>query len=154
MKNIKDNEDSDFLCEALPFGIIEFTFEKQPKVTYITSKMKALLGVSEGSESDYELYANDVFLLLPMEERQRFSDYLNRVSVSDSPVAGEFTLLRFDGSKGSFLCYTVKKEEEDGAFFKSVLIDVTESLKEKAEAENRQYLKALTDVYDKIFRYD
>lgn len=154
MKNIKDNEDFDFLCEALPFGIIEFTFEKQPKVTYITSKMKALLGVSEGSESDYELYANDVFLLIPMEERQRFSDYLNRVSVSDSPVAGEFTLLRFDGSKGSFLCYTVKKEEEDGAFFKSVLIDVTESLKEKAEAENRQYLKALTEVYDKIFRYD
>lgn len=154
MKNIKDNEDFEFLCEALPFGIIKFSCEKQPKVIYITSGMKKLLQIPEDSESDYELYENDIFLLIPMEERKKFSAYLNKVSSSSSPVSGEITILRFDGSKGLFLCYTLKSEDEDGGFFKSVLIDVTENRREKAEMENRRYLKALTEVYDKIFRYD
>ena len=154
MKNIKDNEDFEFLCEALPFGIIKFSCEKQPKVIYVTSGMKKLLQIPEDSESDYELYENDIFLLIPMEERKKFSAYLNKVSSSSSPVSGEITILRFDGSKGLFLCYTLKSEDEDGGFFKSVLIDVTENRREKAEMENRRYLKALTEVYDKIFRYD
>ena len=49
-------------------------------------------------EADYiEMYRNNLFLLIPVEERQRFSVYLNRVYKAGVPVAGEMSVLRFNG---------------------------------------------------------
>lgn len=93
MKN--ENTDLHFLNETVPCGFLRYTCEKQPRITYINSKMIELLRFPEvtDGEMDYlELYKSNIFLMIPMEERRRFSKYLNRVFSADTPIAGRYDL--------------------------------------------------------------
>ncbi len=147
--------DLQFLNETIPCGFLRYTCEKQPKITYINQKMIEFLRFPEtqDGELDYlELFKSNIFLMIPMEERRRFSKYLNRVYSADAPVAGEMTLLRCDGTRAYVFGWVTKIVNEDGtAEFQSVCMDVTERHQVKKASETKRYLKALTDVYDKIF---
>ena len=101
-KSIVSNNNLSFLNDTVPCGFIKYTCEKQPRITYINKNMLDLLhfsGKKDGEADYYEMYKNNLFLLIPIEERHRFSVYLNKVYRAGAPVAGEMTLLRFDGSR-------------------------------------------------------
>lgn len=154
----KENNDLQFLSETIPCGFIKYTCEKQPKVTYINTQMMDFLHFPEqrNGELDYsELYKDNIFLMIPMEERRRFALFLNRVYSADVPIAGEMTLLRCDGTRAHMFGWVTKCTNEQGKEeFQSVCMDVTERYQAKRENETKRYIKALTDVYDKIFEYD
>lgn len=154
----KENSDLKFLNEIIPCGFLKYTCEKQPRVTYINQTMINMLRFPEtkAGELDYiELFKSNIFLMIPMEERRRFSMYLNRVFSADTPIAGEMTLLRCDGTRAYVLGWVTKCVNEDGtAEFQSVCMDITDRHKEKKNTETKRYLKALTDVYDKIFEFN
>lgn len=154
----KENEKLHFLNETVPCGFLKYTCEKNPKITYINEQMIKMLRFPEvkDGESDYlELYKENIYLNIPMEERRRFSKYLERVYTENAPIAGEMTVLRCDGTKAYVFgwvtkCVNDKGEEE----FQSVCMDITEKYYLKKEKDTQHYLKALTEVYDKIFEYD
>ena len=151
-------EDQRFLTEIIPFGLLRYTCEKQPRVTYVNQNMLDLLHFSQNDsgEVDYlELYKSNVFLMIPMEERHRFSRYLDRVYKSDRPLAGEMKLLCFDGARVNVFGWVAHSRNDQGEEeFLCVCMDISERQEAvKAAAENR-YLKTLTDVYDKIFEFD
>ena len=153
-----ENNNLQFLNDTVPCGFLRYTCEKQPRVTYINHKMIEFLRFPEAKdgELDYlEMYKSNIFLMIPMEERRRFSKYLNRVYSADAPIAGEMTLLRCDGTRAHIFgwvtkCVNDQNEEE----FQSVCIDITESYQSRKLGETKRYLKALTDVYDKIFEFN
>ena len=154
----KKNDNLQFLNETIPCGFLKYTCEKQPKVTYINRQMMEFLRFPEAKEGelDYlELFKANIFLMIPMEERRRFSLYLNRVYSAGTPLAGEMTILRCDGTRAYMFGWVTKCVNEQGVEeFQSVCIDITERHQAKKANETRRYLKALTDVYDKIFEYD
>ena len=153
-----ENHNLQFLNETIPCGFLRYTCEKQPKVTYINQKMIDILRfpeVKEGELDYLEMYKSNIFLMIPMEERRRFSKYLNRVYSADAPIAGEMTLLRCDGTRAYVFGWVTKCVGDQGVEeFQSVCMDVTERHHVKKDAETRRYLKALTDVYDKIFEFN
>ena len=153
-----ENENLRFLNDTIPCGFIRYTCEKQPKITYINPKMIELLRFPEvkDGELDYlEMYKSNIFLMIPMEERRRFSKYLNRVFSADAPIAGDMTLLRCDGTRAHVFGWVTKTINEQGeAEFQSVCIDITERYKARKIRESKRYLRALTDVYDKIFEFN
>lgn len=136
-------------------GFLRYTCEKQPRITYMNRKMMDILGFSaaRAGEADYcELYKSNLMMMIPLEEQQRFFRYLERVYRADEPFAGEMTLLRCDGSRAHVLGWVTKVTDEKGREeFQSVCMDITERNQARREAEKKRYLKALTDVYDKIF---
>lgn len=144
--------DEDSLC-----GFMRYTCEKQPRITYINDKMMEFLRFPDAAlgESDYvEFCKSNIFLMIPMEERRKFSKYLNRVYSAGTPIAGEMTLLRYDGTRAHVFGWVTKCISEDGTpEFQSVCMDVTERYESGKEAETKRYLKALTEVYDKIFEF-
>jgi len=154
----KENRELQFLNETIPCGFLRYTCEKQPRITYINPKMIELLRFPEPNEGeiDYlEMYKSNIFLMIPMEERRRFSKYLNRVFSSDTPIAGDMNLLRCDGTRAHVFGWVTKSINEHGeAEFQSVCMDVTERYRAKKSSEVRRYLKALSDVYDKIFEFN
>lgn len=154
----KGNDSLQLVNETIPCGFMKCTCEKQPKVTYINRRMMEFLRFPKCREGelDYlELYQENIFLMIPMEERGRFSNYLKRVYASDVPVVGEVTFLRCDGTKAHIFGWAVKCTNEQGEEeFQSVCMDVTERFQAKRADETERYLKALTDIYDKIFAYD
>ncbi len=153
-----ENSDLQLLSESIPCGFLRYTCEKHPKITYINQKMIELLRFPEtrDGEIDYlEMYKNNIFLLIPMEEHRRFSKYLNRVYSADTPIAGDMTLLRCDGTRANIFGWVTKCINEQGeAEFQSVCMDITERYQARKTNETKRYLKALADVYDKIFEFD
>ena len=153
-----ENNDLRFLNETIPCGFMKYTCEKQPRVTYINKKMIDILRFPEvkDGELDYlELYKSNIFLMIPMEERRRFSKYLNRVYSSDVPIAGDITLLRCDGTRAHIFGWVTKTVNEHGtAEFQTVCMDITERHQKRKNIETQRYIKALTDVYEKIFEFN
>lgn len=153
-----ENDNLQFLNETIPCGFMKYTCEKHPKVTYINQQMKEIFrfpDIKEGELDYFELYKNDIFLMIPMEERRRFSLYLNRVYSAGTPIAGEMTLLRCDGTRAHIFGWVTKCVNEQGVEeFQSVCMDVTERHHMQKSAETKRYLKALTDVYDRIFEFN
>ena len=157
--NIKnENTDLQFLNETVPCGFLRYTCEKQPRITYINPKMIELLRfpeVKDGEIDHQEMYKSNIFLMIPMEERRRFSKYLNRVFSVEAPIAGDMTLLRCDGTRAHVFGWVTKCINEQGeAEFQSVCMDVTERYQARKTSESKRYLQALTDVYDKIFEFN
>lgn len=154
----KENDNLRFLNETVPCGFLKYTCEKQPKVTYINQNMIDILRfpTTKDGELDYfEMYKSNIFLMIPMEDRRRFSKYLNRVYSAETPIAGEITLLRCDGTRAHIFGWVTKCINEQGTEeFQSVCMDITARHKVKRAAETQRYIKALTDVYDKIFEFN
>ena len=154
----KENSDLRFLNETIPCGFMKYTCEKQPRITYINQKMIDILrcpAAREGELDYLEMYKGNVFQMVPMEERRRFSKYLNRVYTADAPLAGEMALLRCDGTRAYVFGWVIKTVNEEGAEeFQSVCMDITARHQMRKDAETRRYMKALTDVYDKIFEFN
>lgn len=154
----EENNSLRILNNTIPCGFLNYTCEKQPQVTYMNTQMTKILRVPPKSagEMDYlEMLKNNLFLMIPMEERHRFALYLNRVYSSSAPIAGETTLLRCDGTKAHILGLVSKVVNENGVEeFQSVCIDITERYQERKAIEDRRYIDALTKVYDKIFEYN
>lgn len=152
----QENQNLKFLNETIPCGFLRYTCEKPPRITYINDRMMELLRFPEASEfGDRELYLQNAYLLIPVEERRRFSVYLDRVYQHSAPIAGEMTVLRCDGTKAHIFgwvtkCINAQGEEE----FQSACMDITQRHHILKEREKSRYLRALTDVYDKIFEYD
>ena len=153
-----ENDNLQFLNETIPCGFLKYTCEKQPKITYMNQTMIDLLRLpnTKSGEMDYlEMYKSNIFLLIPMEERRRFSKYLNRVYSAEAPIAGEMTLLRCDGTRAYVFGWVTKCINQQGVEeFQSVCMDITERHHAKKATETKRYLKALTDVYDKIFEFN
>lgn len=146
------------MSKMMPVGFLKYTCEKQPKVTYLNEHMIELLRLPKPAEgeTDYlELYKDNVFLMIPMEERRRFALYLNRVYMEGKPIAGDITLLRFDGTRVHIFGWVAKCVNERGEEeFQSICMDVTERHLAKKDDETRRYINALREVFDKIFEYD
>lgn len=61
------------------------------------------------------------------------------------------TLLRFDGSRAHVFGWVTKVINEDGTEeFQSACMDVTHRQLARKDRETRRYIKALSEVYDKI----
>ncbi len=146
------------LNDAMPCGFIKYTCEKTPKITYVNKQMLKMLRfpeTSDTSDPSHDFGVDNIYMMIPVEYRRKFASYLNRVSTQGTPLAGELTIMRYDGSKGYLFGWVTKCINEDGSEeFQSVCMDITNSFKQRKQAQTRKYINALTEVYDKIFEYD
>lgn len=153
-----ENDNLRFLNETIPCGFMKYTCEKYPKLTYINEQMLKMLGYPENDEAaseGLELYKENIYLMVPIEERRKFSIFLEQVHAKGAPVSGELTVLRFDGTKARLYGWVIKCVNAQGQEeFQSVCMDITERYNMKRKNQTARYLKALTEVYDRIFECD
>lgn len=154
----RENQNLQYLNDTTPCGFLKYTCEKQPKITYLNDRMREILGFPEQKQESYDdlsLYRNNLYSLIPADERARFARYLERVYEQGTPLAGEITALRLDGSRIRIFGWVTKCRNEQGQEeFQSAFMDITQRYRQRKEHETNRYLKALTEVYDKIFEYD
>lgn len=153
-----ENQNLQYLNDTTPCGFLKYTCEKNPRVTYINDRMLKILGFPEQTDEEFDdlgLYMNNIYTMIPADERGRFARYLERVYEQGIPIAGEMSALRQDGSRIRIFGWVTKCVNERGEEeFQSAFMDITERYRQKKEQENSRYLKALTEVYDKIFEFD
>lgn len=155
---LKTEDPSSDHMNAASYGILRYTCEKHPKVTYINDYMLDILRFPKikDAEMDYlELYQENIYLMIPMEERMRFSRFLDRVYQSDKPMVGGMTVLRCDGVKTRLFGWISRCVNSQGIEeFQCVCIDSSERYYEKRSKEINRYLSALSGVYHMLCVYD
>lgn len=153
-----ENQNLRYLNDTTPCGFLKYTCEKNPRVTYINDRMLRILGFPEESEEEFDclsLYMGNIYTMIPTDERGRFARYLERVYDQGTPVAGEMTAIRYDGSRIHIFGWVTKCVNEQGEEeFQSAFMDITERYLQRKGHETSRYLKALTEVYDIVFEYD
>ena len=153
-----ENRNLQYLNDTTPCGFLKYTCEKNPRITYLNDRMREILGFPEQSQESFDdlsLYRNNIYTMIPADERGNFARYLERVSQQGSPLAGEMTALKLDGSRIRIFGWVTKCVNEHGEEeFQSAFMDITQRYRQRKEHETSRYLKALTEVYDKIFEYD
>ena len=146
------------LNDTLPCGFLKYTCERHPRVTYANKKMLEIMKfpkVKDGEIDCFDLYKENIYLMIPLEQRRYMAYCLEKIGLDDAPVAGELTVLRCDGKKARLFGWIAKHLNEKGEEeFISVCMDITERYRRNKEKETANYIRALTDVYDKIFQYD
>ena len=153
----KENRELQFLSETIPCGFIRYTCDKFPRVTYLNDQMLRFLGFPEDASDNEELefYRGNIYMMIPRDQRQRFSRFLEKVYTQETTASGELTVQRFDGSTARLYGWVTKSRDEQGREeFQSVCMDITDRYREKKDREMDQYISALSQVYDKIFKYD
>ena len=153
-----ESQNLQHLNDTAPCGFLKYTCEAQPRLTYINQQMKAILRLppeEDGGAEPSALYQGSLYLMIPPQERQRMAGYLNRVYRKGAPIAGEITVLRWDGTQAHLFGWVTKTVNAQGREeFQSVCMDVTHRHQQKLRQQAQRYLKALTDVYDLIFAFD
>ncbi len=154
----QENENLRFLNDTVPCGMLKYTCEKTPRITFINDKMKEIMHIPEPhpGELDYSvIYRENILFAIPMEYRRLFSRFLRQVYVSDKPLSGEVTAIRCDGTRVRLLGWITKTIDEEGnEEFQSVCMDVTDKYRIRRNSETQRYVKAISNVYDKIYEYD
>ena len=143
-----DDKDLQILSSTVPFGIIAFTGGQAPGITYISDPMLEMLRLSETDALD--ITKQNLFMLIPPEDRRRFSLYLARVDRSGSPISTELDLLCFDNTRAHCFAWITKTDEG----FRMVCIDITDWNRIQKDQETRRYIRVLSSVYDDIFEFD
>lgn len=153
----EENQALRFLSDTVPCGFLRYTCQPQPSVTYLNQTMAELLRLPEQERAhwDRSIYRSNIFLLIPQEERQRFARYLEQVALSQEPLAGEMTLLRWDGTKLRVFGWVVRHQDAQGnQEFQCACVDISRSHQRKQQRALTRYLGALKTVYDRIFSFD
>lgn len=154
--SVKDaNDDLNFINETISCGFLRYTCEKYPKVTYLNDEMLKILNFPVDEPEQLEMYKENVYMMIPPEQRRKFSVFLKRVHSSNAPVYGELVIQRFDGTRARIQGWVTKCIDAQGnEEFQTVCVDITEKYNSRKAGETEKYLKALTEVYDLIFEYD
>lgn len=146
------------LQDNVPCGLLRYTCEKNPRVTYASPHMAKMLGIRpEDPESmkQLEFYRNNIYLAVAAENRKAFSRVLHAVYLKKRPMVGEVTVIRADGSRARLFGWIMKYRSPEGREeFQTICVDITGQYKRKKNRQSDQYLQALSEVYDYIFEYD
>lgn len=152
-----ETQNLQYLNDTMPCGFLKYTCQRHPRITYMNDQMRKILGFPRyfSQVSAQEAYQGSIYWMIPLEERRKMARYLNRVYTSDAPIAGEITVMRYDGRKAHLFGWVTKCLNEQGVEeFQSACMDITDRYEAKKRSQTTQYLQALTDVYDLILQYD
>lgn len=147
-----------FMNDTVPCGLLRYTCEKQPRITFTNDTMIGIMRVPrkrEGALDPVELYKSNIYLMIAKESRARFAQVLQEVYLRGEPHAGEVSVVRGDGSRGRLFGWITKCRGADGQEeFQSICMDVTRRHRAKKTEQEENYLNALSSAYDMIFAFD
>ena len=156
---VEENEELDYLRTGVPCGFLTLTCEEHPKIIYMNERMSHILRVPENAEGvpyPLRLLGNDVYLMIPVEERMHFAEILSHAqNAGGKAIYSELSALRFDGVRIRLSGWISRFADDSGRqLLRAVCTDITERYDFQKGKERQQLLGVLRDVYNKIFLCD
>jgi hypothetical protein len=134
------------------YGFLQCTCERYPKVLHVNKQMLNRLGVTEDSENWQEFLKENIFFMIPFEERDMFRGFLETARTSSEPITIEHHIQQFDGTPIPVTGWLSTTENEFGEQEYIFIYMCTENSSENSESLlNNSYFCALKSAYNIIF---
>ena len=133
-------------------GFHQYCLDEPGRLCYVSRNLCQMLGASE---AELLSEASDGYLpFLHPEDREEYESSLRQLSQTPQTKTIQYRLVCRDG-RVLLVLDTVTSYVLDGRrMADSILTDVTGQQQERAQQETGRYLRALSEVYDKIFEFD
>ncbi len=133
-------------------GFHQYCLDEPVRLCYVSRNLCQMLGAPE---SELLSEASDGYLpFLHPEDREEYESSLHQLAQAPQTKTIQYRLICRDG-RTLLVLDTVTSYELDGRrMADSILTDVTGQQQERAQQETGRYLRALSEVYDKIFEFD
>jgi hypothetical protein len=137
---------------VVPYGFMQCTCEKFPKITAINAQMLEYLGATEENTSWQALIKENLYFVIPVEERAHFQAYLDEASEKLTPINIEHQLFCMDGSRITLMGWLSVVENRLGEKEFAFIYMRTEYKHIPVQnIQDTSYLRALENAYDFIF---
>jgi PAS domain S-box-containing protein len=134
------------------YGFLQCTCTKYPRVTFANSQILHYLGMTEDNSNWQNFLKDNIFFLIPFEDRDIFRNFLDSAMNSSEPIMIEHHLLRADGDAVPVSGWLSVIENNYGEQEYSFVYNCNDANapKEPSILEN-SYLHALKNAYNIIF---
>ena len=141
--------------EGFPCGILRCTCEKYPKAIYANDWMFSFLGIDEDSDTWKEFIQQNVFFMVPFEERGNFKKDLQLAAESVKPILVEHCVWSGHGSKTKLIGWVQMTQKPSGEKeYIFLYIQIDQKYLVMREKRETAYNTALKAAYDAIFRIE
>ena len=131
----------------LPYGIMKCTADKYPRIKYINENMETFLRVAPDKPALSPFARDNIYFLLPFEERDLFRDYLEEAMAKKTPIGIEHSLLRGDGSVLSVMGWVSYTDDE----LTFIYMQISPLHEEVRKHKENSYYHALKSAYNAMF---
>ena len=135
-------------------GVIKFTCEAYPKVLFMNEGMRMLLGAEKGDELFLEDVRNNIYFMLPVEEKPHFRSCLKASDESKGNVSFKGSIFQTNGEKRTVTGWIQKNYTEGNEEYEGFFLDSETYATDERIVLRRDFIDALTSVYDTAFEID
>ena len=133
-------------------GFHQYCLDEPGRLCYVSRNLCQMLGASE---AELLSEASDGYLpFLHPEDREEYESSLRQLSQTPQTKTIQYRLVCRDGRVLLVLDTVTSYVLGGRRMADSILTDVTGQQQERAQQETGRYLRALSEVYDKIFEFD
>jgi PAS domain S-box-containing protein len=143
------------LSSVVPYGYLRCTFEEYPTITTINRQMLDYLGFSQDDANYTEVLKQNIFFMIPFEERELFKTYLHKAETTGKPVSVEHQFFKMDGTRVTLIGWlnVVQKPNKQREY--AFIYMLTEFMRAPGQPlEDSSYFYALARAYDVVFKAD
>jgi hypothetical protein len=145
----------DVITSLLPYGFLQCTCEKYPRVTYINQALRNYLDSGETPDLWEPNARDNVFFMLPFEEREQFELYLEQAKTASKPIQVDHHLYRNDGSRVHLTGWLSMIPGDNGSEEFALLYRPAEDAPDAvAPIQSSSYFQFLKRSYSAIFELD
>lgn len=143
------------LFQDYPCGILRCTYEEYPKAIYANDRMLRFLGTWEESEDWRGLISQNIFFMLPFEERVIFRDFLETARHSREPVPIEHRIIHCAGGTGHLVGWVRVAPGENGLLeYQFMYMQIARTWVSSRRKRESAYRQVLQGAYDMVFELD
>ena len=84
----RETEELREISRTVPCGILKYTCEESPRVTYINDQMLRMLRFDNRTSTQLQQYRQNIYLMIPLENRAQFQRFLGKVYADGRPLSG------------------------------------------------------------------
>ena len=140
---------------AFPYGQLRCTLEKYPRVLWVNQAMLDLLSTTEDSSEWREFIRENLFFLIPFEDRASFQQDLRRAAEQEEPIQVEHQVRTERGGTRCLVGWLRSAVGPEGEReYQFSYMPEPASRTDARLSRERAYQQALENTYDLLFRVD
>lgn len=140
------------LSSSVPFAYLQCTCEKYPKVLCVNDQMLKYLNVTQESSDWTDFLHDNIFFMIPFEERDTFRKYLDAALMQSEPIKIRHNIIQSDRKQISVVGWlgTITNQQNEKEY-SIVYTDMINQSQRVEKPTDNSYFRALESAYNIIF---